>query len=647
MISLVETGLMNALLAVLLALPVLALGRIWQRPALIHAFWILVLVKLIAPPLYLIPVRLSLPARPSTELVNRVTPTTTPPAHVQLGHLAGPIEAVATSHSLSRPSQFAVRRTEILSAAAGLPAHSWTQYCEDLAATALRFLQRLALPILGLWFCGSMCWFGWQGWRVVRFTQVFLKYARRGPLILQQLAQRLARPMGITQTPEVWLLPAVVSPMLWSVGGKPRILFPTDLLSRLDEGAVATLLTHELAHYRRGDHRVRLLEFLASGLFWWHPVIWLARRELEISEEKCCDAWVVSQFPEAQRQYADALLATVDFLTEDHPTLPATACGLGEVPLLRQRLRLIMCGTAPKSLSLLGRAAVVATAMLIPISPSLRLREQAPVVEAAVKSTAETQQPRSAGPRIAPSKSPAIPDTPRSATNPSSPLGGVKPALPPASSVVVASAPGCDLISHEASPGNEPVSSPSTSPPDSSPLVTTSQFIRQVLGQPPERESSSTLDLQDLFDFATCHAQSVLFVAEGKVSLTGSRDGSIRVWNLQQAPATERAGCGTRSGESTCETVRNSVDAMNDDIAAMWDVDQQHSIEPATMSPRRVSSLSISPQSLTLAANFGWLSPDLAPAVLRFTADGKLLVATEWNGTLVTWDLGTQVRISK
>ena len=653
MISLVETGLMNALLAVMLALPVLALGRIWQRPALIHAFWILVLVKLIAPPLYLVPVRLSLPAQPSTEIVSRITPVPVSPVRTQAGNLAHSSGHVAASHSFSRPSQSTTaQQAEMSSAAAIVRTASWTQYCQDGAATALRFLQRLALPILGLWFFGSMCWFTWQGWRVVRFTQVFLKYARRGPRLLQQLAQQLARPMGIAHAPEVWLLPAVVSPMLWSVGGKPRILFPADLLSRLDEGAVATLLTHELAHYRRGDHRVRLLEFLASGLFWWHPVIWLARRELEISEEKCCDAWVVSQFPAAQRQYADALLATVDFLTEEHEGLPVAACGLGEVPLLRQRLRLIMCGTAPKSVSLLGRAAVIATAMLIPISPSLRLREQPPALEAAVKIAPVAQPLRSTNVRVAPWKSPAVRDTPRSATDPARPAGELKSVLPPASSAAVPGVPGCGSISNSAATGNGPVSVPATSPRNSSPTVTTSEFLRLVFGQPPARGLSSAPDLQDVFDFVTCHAHSVLFVADGKVSLTGSRDGSICVWILQDAPASSHAdaeltSCRTPDEESTCDTIRHSVEAMNDEIAAMWYVDERHQIEPATMSPRGVSSLSLSPHSLTLAASFGWPCREWGLAAIRFTADGKLLVATEWNGTLVTWDLGTQVRISK
>ena len=31
----------------------------------------------------------------------------------------------------------------------------------------------------------------------------------------------------------------------------------------------------------------------AHVLFWWHPVVWWARREIEAAEEACCDAWVV------------------------------------------------------------------------------------------------------------------------------------------------------------------------------------------------------------------------------------------------------------------------------------------------------------------------------------------------------------------
>ncbi|MES2789909.1 MAG: M56 family metallopeptidase [Planctomycetota bacterium] len=657
MISLVETGLMNALLAVVLALPVLALGRFWHRPALVHAFWILVLVKLVAPPLYFVPVQWRLPSAQSSQIVRRVVA----PADVaqsgqfSKGQVQGQQGPVLPTASRSADTARGIRRNL---------QSTWTIDYWSVAGTALRFLRQLILPGLCLWLCGSLCWFTWQGWQIVRFTQVFLKYARLGPRALQKLTHRLAGPMGLSHAPEVWLLPAVVSPMLWSVGGKSRILFPTDLLNRLDEGAVATLLTHELAHYRRGDHYVRLLEFLASGLFWWHPIIWLARQELEISEEKCCDAWVVSQFPAAQRQYADALLATVDFLAEDHAAVPSVACGLGEVPLLRQRLRLIMCGTAPKSLSVCGRAAVVATAMLIPISPSLRLPpDQPPVVEAATRSGVTASPAAIRVPELLPAKLPTPVEVASVA-----PLGcgdSIKPSGEPATAAVA--------TAESTSKPSEVTVSASGDAPNLAPKFTAFRYVRRALGQPDEREVSPQPDLDDLVDFVTCHARSVLFMADGKISVTGTRAGSIRVWSLQNVSLT--AAEATTVPGPGCESV-SDVEAASTPVierplfVADWCLDPQRQMAPATMSPLGVNSLSISLRGLTLATSFNaWptrkseLPPQceqdevlkVAPpapyftgpvsVALRFTTRGRLYVVTDWNGKLLSWDFGSSVRL--
>jgi hypothetical protein len=132
-----------------------------------------------------------------------------------------------------------------------------------------------------------------------------------------------------------------------------------------------TLLAHELAHYRRGDHWVRLFELFVTGLFWWHPVVWWARREIEAAEEQCCDAWVVGQFPRAPRQYAEALLDTVDFLSSAHDALLAPAAsGIGDAPLLRKRLTMIMHGVAPKSVSFRTRVSLLIVAtVLLPLRP--------------------------------------------------------------------------------------------------------------------------------------------------------------------------------------------------------------------------------------------------------------------------------------
>src|SRR5581483_5847036 len=154
-------------------------------------------------------------------------------------------------------------------------------------------------------------------------------HARPAPTSVQERGQQLARNMGMARCPGIWLLSCQVSPMLWALLGRPRLLMPANLWDRLPSEQRDTLLVHELAHLRRGDHWVRRLELLVIGLFWWHPVVWWAQRRLQQAEEECCDAWVVATLPSASDAYAEALVATVAFLCRARSVVPVGASGMG------------------------------------------------------------------------------------------------------------------------------------------------------------------------------------------------------------------------------------------------------------------------------------------------------------------------------
>jgi len=127
----------------------------------------------------------------------------------------------------------------------------------------------------------------------------------------------------------------------------------------------AGIIAHELAHFRRGDHWTRWLEFLVVGLYWWHPVAWFARRQLQQAEEFCCDAWVLRLFPDQARGYAQALLATVDFLSEVQTPAPAGASGFGHVRSLQRRLEMILKRTVRPELSPSARMLFLAAALAV------------------------------------------------------------------------------------------------------------------------------------------------------------------------------------------------------------------------------------------------------------------------------------------
>src|SRR5262249_30208315 len=143
------------------------------------------------------------------------------------------------------------------------------------------------------------------------------------------------------------------------------VLFPRELLVRLVPEARDTLLAHELAHFLRRDHWVRVLEFVATGLYWWHPAVWLARAGIAAAEGECCDAWVVGGLAASPRRYAEALLATVDFAAElRRPCLPPGACAASRsMRLLHRRLVGIIHAERPGRLR--GAVAIRAAAVAV------------------------------------------------------------------------------------------------------------------------------------------------------------------------------------------------------------------------------------------------------------------------------------------
>ena len=180
--------------------------------------------------------------------------------------------------------------------------------------------------------------------------------------------------------------------------GGPRLIIPIDLWKGLDDHQRATLIIHELAHLRRGDHHLRFFELIVTALYWWHPVLWWARHSLRDVEEQCCDAWVVWAYPEAAKAYAETLLETLDFLNYSEPTEPLLASGFGKVHHLRKRLTMIMNGTTPRLLGIWGTLGSLGlAAVLLPVNATWAQKpEQKKEVTIIVKTDDESAEPTEA-----------------------------------------------------------------------------------------------------------------------------------------------------------------------------------------------------------------------------------------------------------
>ncbi len=70
---------------------------------------------------------------------------------------------------------------------------------------------------------------------------------------------------------------------------KPAVLLPTAALSGLTPTQLEALIAHELAHVRRHDYLVNLLQSSVETLLFYHPMVWWISREVRSDRERCCD----------------------------------------------------------------------------------------------------------------------------------------------------------------------------------------------------------------------------------------------------------------------------------------------------------------------------------------------------------------------
>lgn len=97
----------------------------------------------------------------------------------------------------------------------------------------------------------------------------------------------------------------VAMPLTWGVL-KPIVLLPGKA-GEWTANRVRMVLSHELSHVARYDWIMQIAAELARGLYWFHPLAWMAARNLRQESERACDDSVLNCGIEAS-EYATQLL---------------------------------------------------------------------------------------------------------------------------------------------------------------------------------------------------------------------------------------------------------------------------------------------------------------------------------------------------
>ena len=154
---------------------------------------------------------------------------------------------------------------------------------------------------------------------------------------IQSMIGDLAGRLGIRRRLQVMVcsLAEVPSVVGWI---RPVILVPASVLVGLTPQQLEALLAHELAHIRRHDYLVNILQMVVETLLFYHPAVWWISGRIRHERELCCDDIAVAACGNAVA-YARALTQ----LEKLRPVGPSLVMGSAGGGLYRRVQRLLGC----------------------------------------------------------------------------------------------------------------------------------------------------------------------------------------------------------------------------------------------------------------------------------------------------------------
>ena len=309
-----QMTLSNLLVALALAIVALVLQRRYRANALANVVWVMVLLKLLSPPL------VSLPLVEVESLVNSAEATLSHSVVAEAGGLADAVISDAAELSL-----LSANPEEQEPAGNG----------GIISSQAIVSLGVVWIGVTALLLVVSL-------FRIIRFHIQIHRQAKSVEPWVRQLGNQVAATLGLQKTPRIAVLPANISPFVWWVGGKPQIFLSQLAIDQLQPTELRMVLAHEMVHIRRFDHCVRWLEWFSAAVLWWNPVMWVARQQLRATEEIACDETVIRLAGIAKFDYANSLLKMAEILAKSTNRPPTVASEFNSGGTLEKRLKMII-----------------------------------------------------------------------------------------------------------------------------------------------------------------------------------------------------------------------------------------------------------------------------------------------------------------
>ncbi|MBZ2208912.1 M56 family metallopeptidase [Massilia soli] len=158
---------------------------------------------------------------------------------------------------------------------------------------------RLPLVVL-LWSCGAALLALRMAVGLAWVRRVTSHHQYRSDPAWQARLERMAGRFGIARKVVLGLVDDIHSPVTagwW----RPVVLVPASLISGMPPHLLEALLAHELAHIRRHDYLVNLVQGAIEIVLFYHPAVWWLSRRIRDEREQIADDLAASMLGEPRR----------------------------------------------------------------------------------------------------------------------------------------------------------------------------------------------------------------------------------------------------------------------------------------------------------------------------------------------------------
>jgi bla regulator protein blaR1 len=222
-------------------------------------------------------------------------------------------------------------------------------------------IEKWIPTLVNIWFIGALLFLVRMASGLADLRQLHhKKHGAVGPkwvefIKLQQEKIKISRPVQLLSSIHIDM------PMTYGIL-KPVILVPSALLLHLNPAQLEAIITHELAHIKRHDYLINLLQSMLEVVFFFHPVFWWINKEIKEQRENACDELAI-HLGISPKDLAFGLASVLNQAQHHVPEMALTAAKRN-TPTLDRIKRIMGVKTSPTQPTTLTTLTMIITLLL-------------------------------------------------------------------------------------------------------------------------------------------------------------------------------------------------------------------------------------------------------------------------------------------